>query len=419
MSTGQDHAPPNSEAPPEPTDRYAGVLAAPAADAGSTATRRRRRRTPLFRRRYTKPGAPAGGFAGTPLPHSSRLRIVRFDGERWHEQDGVPTTQLPAVDPRNLIWFDFRGVQDHAAVRAIGIHLQLHPLAIADVVNVGQRPKIEEYEDDELFMVARMAVREDERSASPTESNNEAESAPPATGLWHWEQISLFIGEGFVATFQEIEGDCFERVRRRLSHSGFAQPRVTEAGGLAAVILDAVVDNYFPLLEHLSDELEGIEDQVVAQPERAVLAQIYQVKRELLNFRRAAWPLRDVLNDLGRIDHRLMPDHVKPFLRDTADHAVQVVDVLESYRELAASFIDVYLSSISYQTNEVMRVLTIIATIFIPLTFLAGVYGMNFEVLPELEWRFGYLLFWGICLGVGAGMLWIFWRLGWMGRSRR
>lgn len=416
MPKGKDHAPQNSQRPPDPADRYAGVLAAPAAVAGSTATRRRRR-TPLFRRRYTKPGAPPGGFAGTPLPDSSRLRIVRFDGQRWHEHDDVPTTQLPAVDPRHLIWFDFRGVQDHAAVRAIGIHLQLHPLAIADVVNVGQRPKIEEYEDDELFMVARMAVREDSALPSPVESNN-GPTPDKANGLWHWEQLSLFIGEGFVATFQEIEGDCFERVRQRLSHSGFAQPRVTEAGGLAAVILDAVVDNYFPLLERLSDELETIEDQVVARPERAVLAEIYQVKRELLNFRRAAWPLRDVLNDLGRIDHRLMPDHVKPFLRDTADHAVQVVDVLESYRELAASFIDVYLSSISYQTNEVMRVLTIIATIFIPLTFLAGVYGMNFDVLPELHWRFGYLLFWGICLGLTGGMLWVFWRLGWMGRSR-
>lgn len=419
MPTDPGSHAPTAESPPDPAARYAGVLeAAPVETEPSApaAGAHRRRRTPLFRRRYTKPGAMPGGFAGTALPHSSRLRIVRFDGERWHVQEDVSTAQLPRVDPKLMIWFDFRGVQDHAAVRDIGIHLQLHPLAIADVVNIGQRPKIEEYEDDELFIVARMAVRE---VGEPLEAQRTGDGQQPADA-WHWEQLALFIGEGFVATFQESEGDCFDRVRRRLSHSGFAQPRVTEAGGLASVILDAVVDNYFPLLERLSEQLEKIEDQVVERPERTVLSEIYQVKRELLNFRRAAWPLRDVLNDLARIDHRLVPDQVKPFLRDTADHAVQVVDVLESYRDLAASFIDVYLSSISYQTNEVMRLLTIIATIFIPLTFLAGVYGMNFRKgFPELDWRWGYALFWVVCLGLSAGMLWMFWRLGWMRRSRR
>jgi magnesium transporter len=236
---------------------------------------------------------------------------------------------------------------------------------------------------------------------------------------WRWEQLSLFIGEGFVATFQEAEGDCFDRVRQRLSHSAFAQPQVTEAGGLAAAILDAVVDNYFPLLEHLGDKLEAIEDEVVEHPQRQILAEIYEVKRELLTFRRAAWPLREVLSQLARIDHRLMPPAITPFLRDTADHAVQVVDVLESYRELAASFIDVYLSSITYQTNEVMRLLTIIATIFIPLTFLAGVYGMNFDVLPELHWGWGYAGFWAVCAAVAGFMLWVFWRLGWLGGAGR
>jgi magnesium transporter len=353
-----------------------------------------------------------GGFAGPPIPDSSRLRILRYEDGKWHEQDDVSTENLPPIRPGGLLWFDFRGVQDHAAVRAIGIHLQLHPLALADIVNVGQRPKMEEYEEDELFMVARVTVREAADQSRDTDS-------PTAPGPgWRWEQLALFIGEGFVASFQELDGDCFERVRRRLQHSAFAHPQVTEAGGLAAVILDAVVDNYFPLLEHLSDQLEAIEDRVVEKPERAILSEIYEVKRELLNFRRAAWPLRDVLNELARISHPLMPESAKPFLRDTADHAVQVVDVLESYRELAASFIDVYLSSISYETNEVMRVLTIIATIFIPLTFLAGVYGMNFDVLPELHWNWGYLLFWIMCLGVTTAMLAIFWRLGWMGRKR-
>lgn len=376
----------------------------------------RRRRGKLFKRRFTKPGALPGRFAGTARPDSSRLRVLSYHKGRWKDQDDVPINRLPARNSADLLWFDLRGVQDHAAVRAIGAHLELHPLAIADVVNVGQRPKLEEYEDDELFIVIRATVREDPPPPAP---GVEAVEQDEAEVIWRWEQFALFIGEGFVATFQEYEGDCLDHVRRRLSHAAYVQPPVTTAWGLSAAILDAIVDNYFPLLEHLSDRLERIEDAVVERPERAVLAEIYQVKRDMLAFRRAAWPLRDVLSELGRLNHRLLPDAVKPFLRDTADHAVQVVDVLESYRELAASFIDVYLSSISYQTNEVMRVLTIIATIFIPLTFLAGVYGMNFDVLPELHWAWGYGVFWAICVGLAAVMLGMFWRLGWIGRKKR
>lgn len=407
MATDDASNPASASSAQDPAARYNGVLV-PAPGSGAAQPPRRRRRSPLFRRKYTKPGTLPGSFAGTPVPHSSRLRILRFDSGRWHEEDDVSTDRLPPVGADGLLWFDFRGVQDHAAVRAIGIHLQLHPLALADVVNVGQRPKIEEYEEDELFIVARMTVRD-----APA-----AGEARPSPAAWRWEQISLFIGEGFVATFQEAEGDCFERVRRRLHHSAFADPPVAEAGGLVAVLLDAVVDNYFPLLEHLSERLESIEDRVVAKPERAILSEIYEVKRELMNFRRAAWPLRDVLNELARSQHRLMPAHARPFLRDTADHAVQVVDVLESYRELAASFVDVYLSSISYETNEVMRVLTIIATIFIPLTFLVGIYGMNFDYMPETEWWWGYPMVWAICIGVAVGMLGLFWRLGWVGRRK-
>ena len=378
---------------------------------------------PLFRRRIPKPGALPGRFGGEARPDTARLRVLSWDGSRWDVRDDVSTSELPPRESGKLLWFDMRGVQDHAAVRAIGAHLELHPLAIADVVNVGQRPKLEEYEDDELFIVVRMAVRGeaephtrgDGAGHAATASPPEAAAGPgPTLEAWRWEQFSLFIGEGFVATFQEMEGDCLDQVRRRLSHSGYVQPPVTTAGGLGAAILDAVVDNYFPLLEHMSDRLEEIEDKVVERPERGVLSEIYQAKRELLAFRRSAWPLREVLAELGRLDHALMPEQVKPFLRDTADHAVQVVEVLESYRELAASFIDVYLSSISYQTNEVMRVLTIIATIFIPLTFLAGVYGMNFDVLPELHWSWGYTAFWVFCGVIAGGMLWMFQRLGWL-----
>src|SRR5688500_15237177 len=236
----------------------------------------KRRRGKLFKRRFTKPGALPGRFAGPAKPDTARLRVLSFSKGQWTDEDDVPTSRLPSRDSADLLWFDLRGVQDHAAVRAIGAHLELHPLAIADVVNVGQRPKLEEYEDDELFIVLRSAVRE-----NPPPAEGEEGIVAESNVIWHWEQFSLFIGEGFVATFQEVEGDCLDHVRRRLRHSAYVQPPVTTAWGLAAAILDAVVDNYFPLLEHLSDRLELIEDTVVERPERAVLSEIYQVKRDM------------------------------------------------------------------------------------------------------------------------------------------
>ena len=219
-------------------------------------------------------------------------------------------------------------------------------------------------------------------------------------------------------TFQEADGDCLGGLRRRLRSGGKAL-RNGGADALATSVIDSIVDGYFPLLEDTGERLEELEDEVIDAPGRDVLADVYDTRRRLLTFRRATWPLRDVLTQLVRDGHPTLGERVLPYLRDSADHAVQIAEVLESYRELTGSLVDVYLSGVSNRTNETMRVLTIIATIFIPLTFIAGVYGMNFQVLPETHWRYGYAFFWAVCALVTAAMVVIFRRMGWLGGGGR
>jgi magnesium transporter len=239
-----------------------------------------------------------------------------------------------------------------------------------------------------------------------------------------WEQFGLFVGRAaesspggsdFVITFQETPGDCLEPLRERL-RQGRAALREGGAGYLACMLVDAVVDGYFPVLEAYGERLDALETAVLTRPSRDTLRTIYKLKHELMGIRRAVWPLRDTLSQLLRDRSPLLGDTVLPYLRDTTDHSIQLVDVIETYRELAASFVDVYLSSLANRTNEAMRVLTVIATIFIPLTFLAGVYGMNFDTMPELRWTYGYLAFWIVSLLLAGSLLLAFHRLGWLKR---
>ncbi|MCB0359465.1 MAG: magnesium/cobalt transporter CorA, partial [Bdellovibrionales bacterium] len=221
----------------------------------------------------------------------------------------------------------------------------------------------------------------------------------------------------WVLTFQEWPGDVFDPIRARI-RAGKGLIRKGGSDYLAAALIDAVVDGYYPVFEAIGDSLEDLELEVVRQPNEQTLERIYQAKRDLLNLRRAVWPQREVLNELTRSEHRLIKKQTRLYFRDAYDHAAQLIDVLETFRELAGSFMDVYLSSISMRMNEVMKVLTIIATIFIPLSFLAGVYGMNFEYMPELRWRWAYPAFWMLMLILAGLMLLWFRRLGWLGGDR-
>ena len=233
------------------------------------------------------------------------------------------------------------------------------------------------------------------------------------------EQFSLFLGPNFVLTFDEQPGDCFDPVRERVRRK---HGRVREAGAdyLAYALLDTIVDCYFPLLERYGEQLEDLEETIISQPNHTVVAAIHDIKRDLLSLRRAIWPQRETFNTLLRDKTPLLTDETRLHLRDCYDHTVQLIDLIETYRELGADLMDIYLSSVSNRTNETMRVLTVIATIFIPLTFIAGVYGMNFNAgtspwnMPELGWYWGYPLVLGLMAMVAAGQLFFFWRKGWL-----
>ena len=363
-------------------------------------------RPPLFRRRFTRPGAAPGKFAGEDVPDSSRIRVIRYDADRFEETDDVEPDALPPVPTDGgVLWVDLRGVQDHEAVEYVAKRFGLSNLATADVVNVGQRPKAEDV-DGGLFVILRMAVCNAKRTGA----------GPPASA-WRWEQVALFLGQGYLVSFQEIDGDCLDGLRNRL-RNGAKGLRRNGPDTLTTSIIDAVVDGYFPLLEDTGEQLEDLEDEVIDAPGRNVLNEVYDARRRLLTFRRSTWPLRDVLTQLVRDGHPRLGEHVLPYLRDSADHAVQIAEVLESYRELTGSLVDVYLSGVSNRTNETMRVLTIISTIFIPLTFIAGVYGMNLEI-PEARWPYAYEAFWVVCGVVTAAMVVVFRRLGWLGGGGR
>ena len=356
--------------------------------------------SPLFHRKYTKRGASPGTHASPPSDTAQTIRLITYDAESMTERELDPTAELPPlIEEGKVTWIDVHGLGDGRLVEQLGERFGLHPLALADVMNVGQRPKLEDY-DTFLYVVVRMLdLSPEQRLVS--------------------EQVSLFIGPNWTISFQERPGDCLEVLRGRL-RSGLKRIRSTGADYLGVQILDSIVDGYFPVLEVYGERLEDIETLVLESPSQAVLSQIYEVKRDLMALRRACWPMREMLGTLLHEGDELLSQASRPYLRDTADHVIQIVELTETYRELAGSFIDVYLSSIGQRTNDVMRVLTVISTIFIPLTFLAGVYGMNFDRsapgnMPELGWSYGYVGFLTVCLAVAVGLLVLFRRLGWLG----
>lgn len=296
-------------------------------------------------------------------------------------------------------WINLQGLGDLETIREIGKLFDLHPLALEDVLNTTQRPKLEQY-GSLLFLVSGMLYFD-----KPEELIS--------------EQLSIFLGENFVITMQEERGeDLFERIRERI-RSGKGYARTMQSDYLAYCILDATVDSAFPILEVLGDGLEDLETALMERPTRETLKKLYEVKRLLLQVRRVIWPHREIFAGLMRDDSGLVRTETQVFLRDCYDHTTQLIDMIESFRDLAAGLMDVYLSSVGVRTNEIMRVLTLVSTFFIPMTFLAGVYGMNFDTdsrfnMPELHWKFGYLYFWGICVCIGLGMYLFFRRKHWI-----
>ncbi|MEA5617180.1 magnesium/cobalt transporter CorA [Cronbergia sp. UHCC 0137] len=308
------------------------------------------------------------------------------------------------LDTESISWVDVQGLGNKDILHRLGQTFDLHALILEDVVNMGERPKVEDYED-QLVIIARMVV--------PNQNNHS----------FYSEQVSLVLGKHYLLTIQEEpEHDCFEGVRSRID-KGKGVIRRQGADYLAYALLDAIIDGFFPVLELYGERLEDLEEEVIVNPTQDTLYKIYQIRRELLQLRRAIWPQRDAINTLIRDESELISGEVRIYLRDCSDHTVQVMEMVETYRELASGLMDVYLSAVSNKMNEIMKLLTVVSSVFIPLTFVAGIYGMNFNTekspynMPELNWYWGYPMCLGLMAVMATGMITLFWRRGWLTNS--
>jgi magnesium transporter len=351
---------------------------------------------------YDVPGSVPGTLRIEPDAPAPVIVLIDYnEAKAVRLQIDQPEDCAPYLDTESVSWVDVKGLGSEDVLQRLGHVFNLHPLVLEDVVNVPQRPKVEEY-DAQILIVARMMVLKESGRG------------------FYSEQVSFILGKHYLLTVQEEpEHDCFGVVRDRIrANKGTIRKR--GADYLAYTLLDAIVDGFFPILEVYGESIEDLEDEVVESPTRQTLEKIHKLKRELLTLRRSVWPLRDAINLLIRdTNTELVGDDVRIYLRDCYDHTVQVLDMVETYRELASSLMDVYLSSVSNRMNEIMKVLTVISTIFIPLTFVAGVYGMNFNPdksplnMPELNWYWGYPACWAVMLGIALALVYYFKRKGW------
>jgi magnesium transporter len=355
----------------------------------------------LFNKSYHPPGTAPGTLAERPTEtsHPLRIRLTEYAPDLFEEREiASPADCTPYLESPSNTWIHVQGDVSADTLRNLGELFDLHPLAMEDVLNSGQRPKLDVY-DQQYFIAINLP-----------EFRN---------GGIAVQQISLFFGRDYLISFSNAATDPFEPVRQRLSNAG-GRFRQRGVDYLLYTLLDLVVDAGFPLFERFGEALEDLEAELLHRPDQTTLNRIHQLKRELLLLRRSLWPQREVINALLRPDPTIFSEETRLYLRDCYDHSVQIMDLLETYRDMATSMLDVYLSSISHRTNEIMRILTLISTIFIPLTFIVGVYGMNFShatspwAMPELHWYYGYPLLWLVMLALVAGLLFFFKRRSWL-----
>ena len=352
----------------------------------------------LLKKRSKKAGLPPGTLIHIGEKKVEEPKITIFDYDDQHvEEREVKVLEECFVfrEKPTITWINVEGVHKVEIIEKLGECYGFHPLVLEDILNTDQRPKMEVY-GDYIYIVLKMLYGGNINS------------------LINAEQVSLILGSNFVISFQEgREGDVFNPVRERI-RSGKGLIRKMGADYLAYSLLDTIVDNYFLILEKLGEKVELIEEELVTHPTTKTLQEIQKFKNEMIFVRRSVWPLREVISGLGRKESPLIKESTEIYLRDVYDHTVQVMDTIEIYREMLSGMLDIYLSSVSNRLNSVMKVLTIIATIFMPLTFIAGIYGMNFKYMPELEWRWGYPAIWLFVVIIGISMLIYFRKKKWL-----
>ena len=351
----------------------------------------------VTKKRSEKAGLPPGTLVHIGEKKATVPKINAMDYDEAHFQE----KEIKAIeecfifkDKPTVTWINVDGLHQVEILEKLGECYGLHPLVLEDILNTDQRPKMEDY-GEYIYIVLKMFDYHDK--------SNEIES----------EQISLILGPNFVFSFQEREGDTFNPIRERIRNN---KGRIRKMGAdyLAYTLLDSIVDNYFIILEKLGEKIELLEEKLVTHPTSEILQVIHHLKKEMIFLRKAVWPLREVVSGLERGESSLIQESTKVYLRDVYDHTIQTIDTIETYRDMVSGMLDIYLSSVSNRLNAVMKVLTIIATIFMPLTFIAGIYGMNFKYMPELEWRWGYPAIWLIVVFIGVSMLIYFKRKKWL-----
>ena len=357
----------------------------------------------LIRKRSKKAGLPPGTlvYVGKERTDKVIITLIDYDEKNYSEKVLKKVDDCtPFKESKTITWINIDGIHDTNIIEKFGECFNLHPLLLEDIVNTNQRPKMDDY-GDYLFVVLKMLYYSDNKEKLNS------------------EQVSLILGNNYVISFQEEKEDVFNQIRERIQH-GKGRIRKMGADYLAYAIIDAVVDHYFAILEKLSEKFETMEDALVIDPTPQLLEQIYALKKEMVVLRKSVWPLRELINGLDRSENKLIQKSTHIFLRDVYDHTIQVIDSVETFRDMASGMVDLYLSSISNKMNQVMQVLTIIATIFIPLTFIAGIYGMNFDPgaspfnMPELGWYWGYISVWLVMIIIGIIMLIYFKRKRWL-----
>lgn len=346
-----------------------------------------------------KVGAPPGtlSYIGEARTEPPLLDALWYDETSLEERQGTHLEEVlgeETLAAGRTLWLDVLGVHEVPLIEEIGRRFGLHPLVLEDILNTAEQPKMDDL-GDYLYLVTKALYYDAERD------------------LVLDEQISLVLGNGFVLSFQERGGEDLQSVRERL-RAGRGRIRTQGADYLLYAILDRIVDDYFVVLEKLGDRIETLEDEVVRNPRSQSLQVLYALKRQLVAMRRVVWPLREVLGALQRGQSPLIQRSTAIYLRDLSDHTMHVLETVETFRDMLSGMLDIYLSSISNRMNEIMKVLTMVGTVFIPLTFLAGVYGMNFRYFPEIEWRWGYPFFWGVSILIAIGMALYFRRKGWL-----